>query len=597
LTDESAPEYVERPDAVGDYDLLEELGRGGMGVVYRARQKSLDRQVALKMLLAGSFASQETVTRFRFEATAVARLQHPNIVQIHEVGDHAGHPFFSMEYVDGGSLAGRMQDNSLNDRDSARLCRLLARAIHHAHERGIIHRDLKPGNILLQRVGSSPQRAIGRELPSSNPPGIWLVDGDYSPKITDFGIAKQLTDETLGTASGVVMGTPSFMSPEQAAGFKDLLSPATDIYALGAILYNLLTGRPPFLADSIEATLELVRRHGPMMPRRLRPDISRDAQTICMKCLEKEPHRRYATALALAEDLERFLEGKPILARPASGPERVWKWIKRRPLAAALIAVSWLAFAALLMGSVALFYNSRLNEALEYAESARARAEAQEQEATQQRKTAEKEARKTGAVTRILVDGFSDEDPLGLNGNFIMMPRERGESWTLLEVLRLATLKNSRRLEEDPSVRAQVQETVGTALRNLGHYEEAEERLKEALRLRRDAESPSSAEIAAGLHSLGLLYHQWGRYAHGDYEKARSHYEEAVRLRRQLQPPNELVVSESLFQLAWLHVQNEEFKEAEDLFRQVREIRARPEVHASIREKLLVEQGLVGLKA
>ena len=297
------------PEVAG-YEILGELGRGGMGVVYKARQVRLNRLVALKMILAGEHAGTEAAVRFLAEAEAVARLQHPHIVQIYAFGDQDGRPYFAMEYVAGGSLADRLDGTPWPAGDAARLVETLARAIHEAHRQGIVHRDLKPANVLLT--------------------------ADGTPKVADFGLAKWLDVEAGLTRTDHVLGTPSYMAPEQAEGGATQVGPAADVYALGAILYELLTGRPPFRAATALETLEQVKSAEPIAPGRLQPGLPRDLETICLKCLRKEPARRYAGADALAEDLRRFGAGEPILARPVSGVERAWRWCRRKPALAAL---------------------------------------------------------------------------------------------------------------------------------------------------------------------------------------------------------------------------------------------------------------------
>jgi eukaryotic-like serine/threonine-protein kinase len=327
---------------VAGYEIDAVLGRGGMGVVYKARQKSLKRAVALKMILAGSHASERDLARFRVEAEAVARLQHPNIVQIYEVGEQDGYPYLSLEFVDGGSLAQRLAGTPLPGPEAARLIETLARAIHAAHLRGVIHRDLKPGNILLEEVQSPKSKVQSQpERPRTLDLGLW------TPKISDFGLAKRLDSEAAQTQSGAVLGTPSYMAPEQAAGRSHDVGPATDVYALGAILYELLTGRPPFKAATGVETMRQVLSDDPVPPSRLQPKVGRDLETICLKCLEKEPARRYASAEALADDLRRAQANEPITARPASAWERGRKWVKRRPAVAALLLLAALVPVAL----------------------------------------------------------------------------------------------------------------------------------------------------------------------------------------------------------------------------------------------------------
>jgi WD40 repeat protein len=305
---------------VGDYELLEELARGGMGVVYRARQISLNRLVALKMIRAGGLASPEDVQRFRVEAEAAGNLDHPGIVPIYEVGEHQGRHYFSMKLIEGGSLAARVSRFAGDPRGAARLLEAVARAVHHAHQRGVLHRDLKPANILLDRDGG--------------------------PHVTDFGLAKLTWEDGRLTRSGAILGTPCYMAPEQAAGGKGL-STACDVYGLGAILYELLTGRPPFVAGSAMDVLLQVLHREPARPRSLGLRIDRDLETVCLKCLEKDPARRYGSAEALAEDLRRFLDREPVQARPTRAWGHALRWARRRPAAAALLVVSALAVMAL----------------------------------------------------------------------------------------------------------------------------------------------------------------------------------------------------------------------------------------------------------
>jgi len=333
---------------VAGYRLVAELGRGGMGVVYSAFHEGLQRTVAIKMLVAGNLASPALLARFRTEAEAVARLAHPNIVQIFDIGESGGHPFLTFEFFSGGTLAGRISGKPQPARQSAELVATLARAVEHAHQHEIVHRDLKPANILLT--------------------------DDGTPKIADFGLAKLLSSESGQTHTGDVMGSPSYMAPEQARGATEQIGPACDIYALGAILYELLTGRPPILGQDTIETLLLVLHEEPIPPRRLAPKIPHDLETICLKCLSKSPRSRYDSAAELAKDLDCFLTNRPILARPASAVEVLVKWARRRPAVAALIAVTIAATATVI--AYGGWKNAQLRTSLAQQQALRARAEA-----------------------------------------------------------------------------------------------------------------------------------------------------------------------------------------------------------------------------
>lgn len=298
------------PRQFGDYELLEELGRGGMGVVFKARQLSLDRIVAVKMILGGALASGTDVQRFYLEAKAAGRLSHPNIVTVYEIDELEGNPFYSMDYVEGPNLSELVRSGALASARAARYVKTIAAAIHVAHENGILHRDLKPQNV--------------------------LIDRNDQPQITDFGLAKRIGDQSGLTATGTTVGTPSFMSPEQALGEHEAVTRASDVYSIGAILYVLLTGRPPFRNDTVLETLHDVIHKDPAAPRSVNPQADRDLETISLKCLQKSPAQRYQTAAELAADLDRYLLGEPILAKPVSRLTRVLRWVRHIPLIAAV---------------------------------------------------------------------------------------------------------------------------------------------------------------------------------------------------------------------------------------------------------------------
>jgi WD40 repeat protein len=321
---------------VAGYKIERELGRGGMGVVYLARDGRLGRWVALKMLLAGALAGAKERARFRTEAEAAARLQHPHIVQVYEVGDQEGRPYLALEYVAGSSLAQQLQGTPQPVRWAAELVEVLARAIHDAHQHGIIHRDLKPANVLLATENTEATEKDRKQNSTGSVPSVSSL-AHCTPKITDFGLAKQLDGAAALTGSGTLVGTPNYMAPEQADGRRGKVGPATDIYALGAMLYECLTGRPPFPAETVLETLLQTLRTEPVAPSRLRPGLPRDLETICLKCLKKEPARRYASARDLADDLARFRQGEPIRARPVGAAERAWRWGRRNPVVAGLL--------------------------------------------------------------------------------------------------------------------------------------------------------------------------------------------------------------------------------------------------------------------
>src|SRR5436190_9456940 len=322
----SAANPVVLPREFGAYELLEEVARGGMGIVYRARQTQVNRVVAVKVLVSGAFAAPDFVKRFRTEAEAVASLDHPNIVPIYELGECQGQPFFSMRFVQGGSLAQRISNfkSSISNHEAAALLAKLAHAVHFAHQRGILHRDIKPGNVLIDLQGE--------------------------PLLTDFGLAKLVEKDSTVTHTLALLGTPSYMSPEQALGKAKQLTTAVDVYGLGAVFYELLAGQPPFAGGTTMETVRQVLDKEPRRPSALRPDTDRDLETICLKCRGKDPARRYASAEALAEDLERWQRHEPVAARPPSVAYVLQKMVRRNKVGAALLA----AIALLLVGGVVI---------------------------------------------------------------------------------------------------------------------------------------------------------------------------------------------------------------------------------------------------
>jgi tetratricopeptide (TPR) repeat protein len=515
------------PPSVPGYDILAELGRGGMGVVYQARHRKLDRVVALKMILVGGHAGAAELERFRVEAQAIARLQHPNIVQVHEVGEHDGLPYLALEYC-GGTLAHKLAGTPLPPNAAAELVETLARAMHYAHQRGIIHRDLKPANILLAENPKS-----GSQI------------SEFAPKITDFGLAKKL-DEAGQTASGAIMGTPSYMAPEQAGGKSKELGPSCDGYALGAILYECLTGRPPFKAATPMDTMLQVVNEEPVPPRHLNAKVPRDLQTVCLKCLQKEADKRYASAQALAEDLQRYRAGEPIVARPVSAVERAVKWAQRKPAQASVLVVGTIAVLVLVIG--ALVFTEQLstawaaekdraielaganaelkttNDRLENANTSLTTTIAQlklaRADAEQKRQQAENEKQIAEGVRRFLLDDLLlQADPyaqadrvraLG-GGRFATI-----ENPTIKELLdRAAAELTAEKIEgkfpRQPLVQAEILRMVGDTYRPVGKFAEAVAHLERARALYEAELGPDHVDTLTSMNNLAGGYQDAGK--------------------------------------------------------------------------------------
>jgi serine/threonine protein kinase len=495
------------------YAILDELGRGGMSVVYRARQKRPQRVVALKVLLSGSHASTERRLRFLAEADAIARLQHPNIVQVYEVGERDGLPFLVLEFMRGGSLAKELAGRPLPARQAAELCEVLALAVEHAHSQGVVHRDLKPANILLQ-IADSRLQIERRDEGSIGQSTICNLKSAI-PKISDFGLAKQERSDL--TATGEVLGTPSYMAPEQAHGAGREVGPAADIYALGAMLYEFLTGRPPFLGASVLQTLEQVRGQEPVPPARLQPHVPRDLETICLKCLQKEQGKRYASALWLAEDLRRFLNGEPILARPASSVEKVWRWSKRKPLVASLAAT----LALTLIGSVLALTGLYLK-----ADTQRQRAEGAEerwQQAAADARTGEAKAQRSEADAKAVLEFFqkrvlSAAAPKGQYGGL-------GPDVTIRAAVDQAEPIIAKSFKDQPLAEASIRQVLGHTYVFAGLYPRAIDQHQRALTLRRTHLGADHPETLKSMVSLAQDYDMEGLPA-----EALRLYEETFRL-------------------------------------------------------------------
>jgi serine/threonine-protein kinase len=510
--------------AVPGYELRGVLGRGGMGVVYKARHVRLNRLVALKMILAGAHASPQQLARFQVEAEAVAGLQHPNVVQLYEVGEHDGCPYLAMEFVEGGSLHERLVKNPPPAAEIAEIVAALADAVRCAHAHGVVHRDLKPANILLTGAGV--------------------------PKVTDFGLAKRFEDGDSPTVTGAIVGTPQYMAPEQTLGQTGAVGPAADVYALGAILYQCLSGRPPFQGKSHMEVLEKVRTEEPVPPSRLRPRTRRDLETICLKCLRKDPAQRYPGAGELAEDLRRFLRHEPIRARPVGRLERLGKWARRRPALAALLLVLVLAGAGSLIG--VWRYNTALREERDRAEKSFRMAldavnqmltEVAEKELAEEPRTEEKRRRLLARALDFYKEFLADrkDDPA--------MRRETGVAYRrLADAFRL--LGRSAEAEEaygqaisllrelcrdhpgDPDFRqalAEAHNWRGELLRTTGRPREAGEDYHEASRLQEElaAAHPDvpdyRRDLARTHYNLGIL-----RTDAGSLDAALEAFQEAI---------------------------------------------------------------------
>jgi tetratricopeptide (TPR) repeat protein/tRNA A-37 threonylcarbamoyl transferase component Bud32 len=579
------------PASVPGYEILAELGRGGMGVVYKARQQNLKRTVALKMILAGAHAGAEAKARFEQEAETIARLKHANVVQVYDFGRHEGKPYFALEYLAGGTLAAKLHGEPQAPAQAAQMVATLARALQAAHDQGIVHRDLKPANVLLSADGTA--------------------------KVTDFGLAKQ--GDSAMTASGAVMGTPSYMSPEQAEGKIKEIGPACDIYALGAILYEMLTGRPPFKGASVVDTLQMLTTAEPVPPSQLQPKVPRDLETVCLKCLRKDPRKRYVSADALADDLCRFLNNEPIAARPVGQAERLMRLCRRKPLAASLllglmtvlaVGVPWLMFLTVLAESrrvdaeekrldaetaqqraveqkeIAQQSQIKAEQASAAAEQAQKKAEEASNTAIKQEQIARVEAEKSREFSDLLLGVFESADPTGMQGYTFASAQVGSSQLSAREILDRAVAK-LQKLKGRPQIQATHLASIGNVYRSLGLYKKAGELLERAYALRRKAYGAEHEEIADSLYLLGWLYHEQGQFP-----TAKKYYQDALKMRRNLLGADSPKVTTTVFNLAWLAALTGEHPESEKLFLDVIARRQKEHGTAEHRDVAIAKLGL-----
>ncbi len=545
----SDPDEAEAPprlDQVAGYKILKVLGQGGMGVVYKARQRGLKRIVALKMISGGvGREGPDDLARFRSEAMAVADLQHPNIVQIYEVGEDNGRPFFSLEYVSGGSLAKKISGTPCPPDAAARMLMALAAGMQYAHERGIVHRDLKPANVLLAESGE--------------------------PKVSDFGLVKRLEDDAGQTQSGSILGTPSYMAPEQAEGRIKDIGPCSDIYALGGILYEMLTGRPPFRAASVLDTLQQVRTQEPIPPSQFQPKVPRDLETICLKCLQKDSAKRYDSAAALGEDLRRFLARESILARPVSRAESFWRWCLRNPRVAvlsgivAMLVIAWAVTStflyrrALSSEAAALAYALTASQnavlAQHNAEDARSKAQEAVASALSARQNAERatanEARAKSQqenAQRIAQDAIVQMIHLGEQVLRRLKTKHDAaraeEEWLrlhddLLAMLQKEMVPLAERVEAQgvsPFAFATLHQRMGDMLRKLGEFEGARREYQQGFdRIARVAHDHPENDVARA--NLGVMLVRLGEMAMdqaGNAAQARDEFDRAWKIQEEI---------------------------------------------------------------
>ncbi len=559
-----------RPAADGQafsgYELIEKLGEGGMGIVWKARQRTAGgRLVAIKLIRPDKLSKyhendrREMLQRFKNEAEAAARLDHDHITTVYDVGEFEGQPYYAMKYVEGQSLADMLKDGPLTNAKAARYAKQIASALAAAHEASVLHRDLKPHNVMID---ASNDRAL----------------------LTDFGLAKLVGEDSSLTLLDrtVVFGSPPYMSPEQAR-HSGKVTESADIYSLGATLYHLLVGRPPFHAASLQDTLRQVEEKEPTPLRQLNPEVSRDLETICLKCLEKSPAKRYATAADLAKELDRFLSGQPILARPVSTVERSFRWCLRNPVVASLSATAVLLVTAVAV--TALYGYVQTNAALVLEKKARQKAVQLAEEKTvlaeQMSELASEnaqlaadertESEKAKALNEFLVGTFKASDPIGMTSATFFIPKENAESLTAREILDRGAerVQTDPEMNQRPLVKAAILDSIGDVYRQLGLFKPAEPMLVQALDIRRQALPADHPDLATSCHNLGMYYHE-----RGNFPKAEPLYREALRIRKNIEgDKGKRLTASTMHNLAWMLANADKPEEAERVFRETIEMR------------------------
>jgi tetratricopeptide (TPR) repeat protein/tRNA A-37 threonylcarbamoyl transferase component Bud32 len=570
-------------ERIGRFELVRELGRGGYGVVFLAHDPRLQRDVALKVPRPEALVSPELRKRFLREAQASARLKHPHLLPVYEIDEDGALCYLVTQYCRGPSLAEWLRTHPLPVpvRDAAKVVADLADALDHAHHHGVLHRDIKPSNVLLD---------VAEEFTDVCLPVRPLPLSVYVAKLTDFGLAKVLDLGEEETRTGAPLGTPAYMSPEQGTGRLKEIGPASDIYSTGVILYELLTHRPPFVGQSQAETLQQIVTNDPVAPGRLRAGLPRDLEAICLRCLEKRPSNRYASAADLAADLRRFLAGEPTRARPLRPAQRVWKWAVRRPGIATLAATVLLLLVTLATGSaIAAVRMARLAESEHAAALAAIEARDRAEEASRKAQ-AEVESRRQ--VSKFLTNLLEVPDTIGISGFGLRRPSDSNKELTAKEMLTRGEERLKHELADQPLVRAQLLNTIGNVFVNLGEVDKGEPLLMEALSLQRSYSAPP-LELAETLHNLTMSRHLEGRFDEGI-----TFAREALRIRQNELAADDLLVASAAFNLAWVLADSSNGRhvpEAEALFQTALDIR-RKHLHWNDREMAISLSSMAAMR-